>query len=91
MIETRKSGDRDRAKDRAGGNAEEAKRAKGGGTITLIGAPEAQAQGPCRIAGVRKGVDGEYRVSEATHSYSRDGGWVTTLDIVDTSGEASEK
>ena len=81
LIDTRKSGDRDRAKERAGGNAEEAKRAKGGGTVTLIGAPEAQAQGLCRISGVRSSVDGEYRVSEATHSYSRDGGWVTVCDI----------
>ncbi len=48
------------------GNAEEAKQAKGGGTVTLIGAPEAQAQGLCRIMGVHSGVDGEYRVSEAT-------------------------
>ena len=81
LMETRKSGDRDRARDRADGNAEEAKRTKGGGTITLIGAPEAQAQGLCRITGVRSGVDGDYRVSEATHSYSRNGGWVTVCDL----------
>jgi phage protein D len=81
LINTRKPDDRDRAKDRAGGNAEEAKRAKGGGTVTLVGAPEAQAQGLCRIVGVRAGVDGEYRVSEAMHSFSRDGGWMTVCDL----------
>jgi phage protein D len=81
LIDARKSGDRDRAKDRAGGNAEEAKRSKGGGTVTLVGAPEAQGQGLCRISGVRSGIDGNYRVSEATHNFSRDGGWVTTCDL----------
>jgi phage protein D len=80
------SGDRDQAKDRADSNAEEAKRAKGGGTVTLVGAPEAQAQGLCRISGVRSGIDGHYRVSEATHNFSRDGGWVTLcyLDASET-------
>jgi hypothetical protein len=42
---------------------------------------EAQAQGLCPISGVRSSVDGEYRVSEATHSFSRDGGWVTVCDL----------
>lgn len=59
LIETRKNGDRDRAKDRAGGNAAEANCAKGGGTVTLIGAPEGPAQGLCHIAGVRSRVDGD--------------------------------
>ena len=81
LVDNRKSVDRDWGKDRASGNAEEAKRSKGGGTVTLIDAPEAQAQGLCRIMGVHSGVDGEYRVSEATHSFSRDGGWVTVCDL----------
>lgn len=54
--------------------AEEAKRAKGSGAIRLIGASKAQAQGLCRIAGVRVGVVGEYRVWEATHNTWRDRG-----------------
>jgi phage protein D len=82
LIDARKSGDGDWAKDRAGSNAEEAKRGKGGGTVTLIGSPEAQAQGLCRISGVRSGVDGDYRVSEAMHSFSRDGGWMTSCDLL---------
>ena len=57
--------------------------------ITLIGAPEAQAQGLCRITGVRSGVDGDYRVSEATHSYSRNGGWVTVCDLQSSDKENS--
>jgi len=81
LIDARKSGDKDRAKDRADSNAEEVKRGKGGGTVTLVGAPEAQAQGLCRITGVRAGVDGDYRVSEATHNFSRDGGWMTVCDL----------
>jgi hypothetical protein len=81
LIETRKSGERDRPKDRADSNAEEAKRGKGGGTVTLVGAPEAQPQGLCRIRAVRSGVDAEYRVSEATCLLSRENGWLTSCAI----------
>lgn len=81
LIDTRKSGDRVRARDRSGGNAEEAKRSKRGGTITLLGAPEPQAQGICHITGVRSGVDVEYRFSEVTYSFSRDGEWVRVCDL----------
>jgi hypothetical protein len=41
------------------GNAEEAKRAKGGGMSTLIGASEAPAQGLCRMTGVSSEADGK--------------------------------
>jgi phage protein D len=83
LIETRKSGDRDRARDRANSNAEEAKRGKGGGTVTLVGAPEAQPQGLYRIRAVRSGVDAEYRISEAMHLLSRENGWLTSC-VIDT-------
>jgi hypothetical protein len=82
LIDTRKSADRNRAKERAGGNAVEAKRAKGRGTVTRIGAPEAEAQRLCRINGAGSAVDGDYRVSEATHSFSRDGGRLTVGDLL---------
>lgn len=69
LLDTRKSADRDRAKDRANGNADEAKRGKGGWTVTPVGVPEAQAQGLCRISSVRIGVDGNYRESEVAHGF----------------------
>jgi len=81
LIDTRKFADQGRARDRAESNAKETERGKGGGTVTLVGAPEAQAQGLCRLAGIRAGIDGVYSVSEATHNYSRDGGWVTVCDL----------
>ncbi len=81
LVDSRKFADGQRAKDRAESNAKEVERGKGGGTVTLVGVPEAQAQGLCRISGVRSGIDGNYRVSEATHSFSRDGGWVTVCDL----------
>jgi len=81
LIDTRKFADQGRARDRAESNAKEAERGKGGGQITIDGEPEAQAQGLCRIAGLRAGINGEYRVSEATHSFSRDSGWVTVCDL----------
>ncbi len=89
LIDTRKFADQGRARDRAESNAKEAERGKGGGQITIDGDPEAQAQGLCRIAGLRAGINREYRVSEATHSYSRDGGWVTMCDLQSSDKENS--
>ena len=86
LVETMKHADKDRAKDKADSNAEEAKRGKGGGQITLDGEPAAQAQALCIVQGVRAGIDGAYRITTATHNFSRDSGWTTTLDL----GEPNE-
>jgi len=81
LIDARKSGDKDRAKDRADSNAEEAKRSKGGGQITIDGEPAAVAQALCIISGIRIGVDAIYRIAKATQSFSRHSGWTTALDL----------
>jgi hypothetical protein len=57
--ETKKRAGQDQAKQKADGNAAEAKRGKSGGTVTIDGEPAAQAQAPCFVAGVRGGIDGE--------------------------------
>jgi len=88
LVETRKFADKDRAKDRADSNAEEAKRDKGGGQISIDGEPNAQAQALCIVAGLRAGIDGTYRISQATHTYNRDSGWITMLDLTDPQGDA---
>lgn len=81
FIETRRAPNKDQAKDHADSNAEESKRARGGGTITIDGAPEAQAQAICMVAGIRAGIDGMYRITQATHEFGRDEGWTTMLDL----------
>lgn len=81
LVDTRKFADQDRAQDRAKSNATEVERGKGGGQITIDGESAAVAQGLCRVSGVRDGVDGSYRVSKVTHSFWRDGGWVTVCDL----------
>ncbi len=87
FVETKKAADKDRAKNKAESNAEEAKRGKGGGQITIIGNPNAQAQTNLIVAGVRSGVDGTYRITTATHNYSRSEGWLTTCDLEQPQGE----
>jgi phage protein D len=84
LVDTRKFADKDRAKDRADSNATEVERSKGGGQITIDGEPAAQAQAMCVVSGVRGGIDGEYRIKEANHAFSRDSGWLTTCYLEQT-------
>jgi hypothetical protein len=51
LIEMRKSGYRDRTKDRADSNADEAKRGKGGGTVTLVGPQKRSRKGSVAYKG----------------------------------------
>lgn len=88
LVDTRKFADKDRAKDRAESNAEEVKRGKGGGSITIDGEPNAVAQALCIVGGIRGGIDGMYRITSATHNFSRDEGWTTMLDLEQPQGDA---
>jgi phage protein D len=81
LIETRKFSDQDRAKDRADSNAKEVERGKGGGQVTIDGEPAAQARTLCVLRGLRQGLDGAYRITEAEHRLSRDGGWTTSCEL----------
>lgn len=71
--------------DQAGLSAEarkgEAERESGSGSIELDLAPEAQAEGQCRLRGARSGVDGLYRITSATHRATRSGGATTSLSV----------
>lgn len=88
LTETKKAANADRAGDKAKANAEDAKRKKGGGSITIDGEPTAQAQAPCIVSGVRAGIDGTYRIASVTHTYTRDGGWVTACELEQPQGNA---
>lgn len=88
LIETHKAADESRAGDRAKSNAEESKRGKGGGSVTIDGDSAAQPQAPCNVKGVRKGIDGEYRITSASHVLNRGGGWTAECQVEQPQGEA---
>jgi phage protein D len=48
------------------------------------------AQVLCSVSGIRAGIDGDYRISEATHSLARENGWTTTLFICETRRDSSQ-
>jgi len=62
-------------------DAATAARDAGEGTVTIEGDPAAIPDGLCIIAGTRPGVDGAYRIEAVTHTLTRAGGYVTTLEL----------
>jgi hypothetical protein len=47
----------------------------------IEGDPAAIPDGLCIITGTRPGVDGAYRIEAVTHTLTRAGGFVTTLEL----------
>lgn len=82
--------DKDSAKKRGESNATEADRDRGGGTITIDGEPNAQAEALCQVVGVRPGVDGTYRIATARHQLSRQNGYTTELELKQPTGDAGK-
>ena len=62
-------------------DAATAERDAGEGTVTIEGNTAAIPDGLCRIAGTRPGVDGAYRIEAVTHTLTRAGGFVTSLEL----------
>ena len=85
-----KASDKDQAKRQAQSNKDEADRDKGGGTIGLDGEPRARAQAACNVSGLRDGIDGKYKITNATHTYSRGGGYTTDCELEQPSGDAGK-
>jgi hypothetical protein len=88
LTETQHAPDKDQAKKKAESNAEESKRGKGGGTITIDGDPMAMAQAVMNVAGIRPGIDGRYRIATARHDLSRKSGWTVDCDLEQPDGDA---
>ena len=62
-------------------NAEDAEKGKGGGSIEIDGNARAQSKAICTVSGIRPGIDGDYQIKKASHTYSRGGGWVTKMEL----------
>ena len=84
-----KAPDTDQAMARAGSNAADSKRDRGGAdTVTIDGEPDAQPSAPCTVAGIRPGVDGSYTINRVKHRLSRASGFITTLAFNQPGGDA---
>lgn len=58
------------------------------GSVVIEGAPDAIPDGLCVIKGARPGIDGSYRIKGVSHSYTRGGGYTTTLELAHPQGGA---
>lgn len=90
LTETTTQADAGTAKAKAGSNTEEVKRDKGGGKITLDGEAAAQPQALVMVAGIRPGIDGQYRIKSASHTATRSGGWTVSIDVQQPEGAAGK-
>ena len=83
------------AQRQAKANAKEAERSKGGGSIEIDGNAAGQSQAICTVIGIRDGIDGDWQISSAEHTYTRGGGWVTKLELAQpgkgTGGKSNSK
>lgn len=82
--------DKAEAERAAQSDAAVAKEKGGGGSVVIEGAPDAIPDAMCVIAGARPGVDGSYRIKGVSHSYTRGGGYTTTLELAHPQGEAGK-
>ena len=73
----------DDAKRAVSADAATSKQATGGGSVVIEGNTAATPDGLCIVAGARPGVDGAYRIKSVTHNYSRGGGFVTSLELIE--------
>lgn len=68
------------------GQAEDSVKNRTVGWVTMNGEPTAHAFAALTILGARPGIDGRYRIVEAEHVFSRQGGWITRCEL-DTPAE----
>ena len=74
------------ARQNAQSDRKKSKRKKGGGTVTIIGDATARPEGTLVLAQCREGVDGEYKITSITHSYSKSAGFTTKISFGDSKG-----
>lgn len=69
-------------------DAATAARDAGEGNVVIEGNTSAIPDGLCIVSGTRAGVDGAYRIEAVTHNLTRQGGFVTTLELKQPQGGA---
>jgi uncharacterized protein len=84
------AGDKDQAKVVAKGRKAESEREGGEGTVRIDLDVTAQAEGTCRVVGLRPGVDGEYRIESVSHLIVRGSGSISTLELKQPQGSAGK-
>jgi len=78
--------DEDQADQESEGPVADSERRRGTGWVLIDGEPAARAGGECIVRGARPGVDGSYKIVEAEHSFSRQSGYLTRLDLEQPAG-----
>jgi uncharacterized protein len=73
------------AESQSGSDAIASARSRGMGWVVIDGEPQAQSQGKCIVAGVREGVDGDWKIRQVEHQYSRSTGYTSRLDLIEPS------
>jgi phage protein D len=72
------------ARQNAGSDKKKSKRKKGGGTVTILGDSHARPEGTLVVVGAREGVDGDYKITSITHSFSKSAGFTTRISFGDS-------
>ena len=77
------------AKDAAKSKAEDLRRASGSASFEIDGDPNARAEAFAVVSGVRSRVDGTWRATTVTHSFSGSGPYTTSVECeLPESGDA---
>lgn len=84
---TQPAGSQTAARRSAQSSAKKSKRKKSGGTVTILGTSHARPEGKLVVIGARPGVDGDYKITSISHSYSKSGsksgGYTTKVSFGD--------
>ena len=76
------------ARHRAHAHGKHSKREKGGGDIVILGDVSAEPEAVVTLAGIREGIDGQYRISSVTHTLAKGEGFRTKLVLKEPHGKA---
>jgi phage protein D len=79
--------DSNQSKQKAKAHGKHSKREKGSASIVILGDVRAEPEAIVTLAGIRPGIDGEYRIGSVSHDIGR-GGFTTNLSLKEPQGKA---